>query len=166
VPSGIDADTGESTGSGDDDVVRVEADRVVTFHDEKPGLTALDADVTVADIGIPAAAERFTGPGDLLGIARDPNSQGRERRGARDRRRPVHRRTLAFGPIGPPDRRRPRARRLPGDRRKDGSGLPADLIVRGLPGNRIGPAHVDRALELAAGNDVVVLGRGSATATA
>jgi len=30
--------------------------------------------VTVADIGIPAAAERFTGPGDLLGIARDPNS--------------------------------------------------------------------------------------------
>jgi len=74
VPSGIDADTGESTGSGDDDVVRVEADRVVTFHDEKPGLTALDADVTVADIGIPAAAERFTGPGDLLGIARDPNS--------------------------------------------------------------------------------------------
>jgi len=55
-------------------VVRVEADRVVTFHDEKPGLTVLDADVTVADIGIPAAAERFTGPGDLLGIARDPNS--------------------------------------------------------------------------------------------
>jgi len=106
VPSGIDADTGESTGSGDDDVVRVEADRVVVFHDEKPGLTALDADVTVADIGIPAAAERFTGPGDLLGIARDPTlSQGRERRGARDRRRPVHRRTLAFGPIGPPDRR-------------------------------------------------------------
>ena len=53
VPSGVDADTGEAAGTA------VDADRVVTFHDDKPGLGELDADVTVADIGIPDAAERF-----------------------------------------------------------------------------------------------------------
>jgi len=60
VPSGIDADTGGRTGGAD--AVAVEPDRVVTFHDEKPGLASLDAAVTVADIGIPAAAERFRAP--------------------------------------------------------------------------------------------------------
>jgi len=64
VPSGVDADTGEAAGDA------VAADHVVTFHDTKPGLDALDAAVTVADIGIPAAAERFVGPGDLLGRER------------------------------------------------------------------------------------------------
>jgi NAD(P)H-hydrate epimerase len=59
VPSGVDADTGRATGDA------VDPDRVVTFHDDKPGLSAYD--VTVADIGIPAAAERFVGPGDLPG---------------------------------------------------------------------------------------------------
>jgi NAD(P)H-hydrate epimerase len=57
VPSGVDADTGRAAGDA------VDPDRVVTFHDNKPGLDAYD--VTVADIGIPAAAERFVGPGDL-----------------------------------------------------------------------------------------------------
>ncbi len=57
VPSGVDADTGRATGDA------VDPDRVVTFHDDKPGLDAYD--VTVADIGIPAAAERLVGPGDL-----------------------------------------------------------------------------------------------------
>jgi hydroxyethylthiazole kinase-like uncharacterized protein yjeF len=56
VPSGVDADTGEAAG------VAVDADRVVTFHDAKPGLD--DDAVTVADIGIPEAAELFAGPGD------------------------------------------------------------------------------------------------------
>lgn len=161
VPSGIDADTGESTGSGDDDVVRVEADRVVTFHDEKPGLTALDADVTVADIGIPAAAERFTGPGDLLGIARDPNSHKGENGEVL---------VIGGGPYtGAPSLSARSALRTGADLvrvacpetvARTVQGYSADLIVRGLPGNRIGPAHVDRALELAAGNDVVVLGPG------
>ena len=68
VPSGIDADTGEAAG------VAIEADRVVTFHDAKPGLAELDAEVAVADIGIPEAAERFVGPGDLLALERDPES--------------------------------------------------------------------------------------------
>jgi ADP-dependent NAD(P)H-hydrate dehydratase / NAD(P)H-hydrate epimerase len=59
VPSGTDADTGERPSGG------VVADRIVTFHDMKPGLDGLDAAVTVADIGLPAAAERLVGPGDL-----------------------------------------------------------------------------------------------------
>jgi NAD(P)H-hydrate epimerase len=68
VPSGVDADTGES------ESVAVDADHVVTFHDEKPGLSSLEATVHVVDIGIPAAAEEFTGPGDLLALSRDPQS--------------------------------------------------------------------------------------------
>jgi len=68
VPSGLDAETGELPEHS------VEADRVVTFHDTKPGLDELDAEVTVADIGIPAAAEQFVGPGDLLALGRDPDS--------------------------------------------------------------------------------------------
>jgi NAD(P)H-hydrate epimerase len=57
VPSGVDADTGDAAGDA------VDPDRVVTFHDDKPGLSAYD--VTVAGIGIPDATERFVGPGDL-----------------------------------------------------------------------------------------------------
>jgi NAD(P)H-hydrate epimerase len=69
VPSGMNADTGETPD------VAVEADRVVTFHDAKPGLAdRANLDVTVADIGIPEAAERFVGPGDLLNLERDPQS--------------------------------------------------------------------------------------------
>jgi NAD(P)H-hydrate epimerase len=64
VPSGVDADTGEA------DDVAVDADRVVTFHDAKPGLADYDADVTVADIGIPETAELFAGPGDRRVLAR------------------------------------------------------------------------------------------------
>ena len=68
VPSGVDADTGKAAGTA------VEADRVVTFHDEKPGLRKVEADVTVADIGIPAAAERIVERGDLLRLSRDPTA--------------------------------------------------------------------------------------------
>ncbi|HET7325099.1 MAG TPA: NAD(P)H-hydrate dehydratase, partial [Halococcus sp.] len=68
VPSGVDADTGESSTKA------VEADHVITFHDMKPGLDALDSEVRVADIGIPQAAERFVGPGDVA-VERDPNSE-------------------------------------------------------------------------------------------
>jgi len=67
VPSGVDADTDEAGG------VAVAADRIVTFHDLKPGLDGFE-NVTVADIGIPEAAERFVGPGDLLQLGRDPSA--------------------------------------------------------------------------------------------
>ncbi|QSW99476.1 NAD(P)H-hydrate dehydratase [Haloterrigena alkaliphila] len=70
VPSGFDADGGDHAANC------VEADRVVTFHDAKPGLQDLDAEVTVADIGIPAAAERYVGPGDIE-LARPDGREGR-----------------------------------------------------------------------------------------
>ena len=161
VPTGIDADTGEPTGSGDGSAVHVDADRVVTFHDEKPGLATLDAEVTVADIGIPAAAERFTGPGDLLGLGRDPDSHKGENGEVV---------VIGGGPYtGAPSLAARSALRAGADLVRVAcpetvaetvQGYSADLIVRGLPGDRIGPAHVDRALELAAGNDVAVLGPG------
>ena len=69
VPSGVDADTGEAASGA------VTADHVVTFHDEKPGLGELDAGIRVADIGIPRAAERFVGPGDLRTNPRDPHGE-------------------------------------------------------------------------------------------
>ncbi|WP_280586166.1 NAD(P)H-hydrate dehydratase, partial [Halorubrum sp. Boch-26] len=167
VPSGIDADTGEPTGSADaaegraEAVPRVEADRIVTFHDEKPGLGALDAAVTVADIGIPAAAERYTGPGDLLALGRDSDSHKGENGEVL---------VVGGGPYtGAPSLSARSALRAGADLVRVAcpetvagtvQGYSADLIVRGLPGDRIGPAHVDRVAELAAGNDVVVLGPG------
>jgi len=69
VPSGVDADTGATP----DGVV--EAEHVVTFHDLKPGL-AEHADVTVADIGIPAAAEELVGPGDVAVLGAGGSRKG------------------------------------------------------------------------------------------
>ncbi|ELY95207.1 carbohydrate kinase [Natrialba hulunbeirensis JCM 10989] len=73
VPSGFDANA-----RGDSPLASnaVEADHIVTFHDTKPGLDDLDADVTVADIGIPTAAEQFVGPGDVH-LARPDDRTGR-----------------------------------------------------------------------------------------
>ncbi|MFC7187097.1 NAD(P)H-hydrate dehydratase [Halorubrum yunnanense] len=161
VPSGVDADTGEPTGGETDAAPRVEADRVVTFHDEKPGLGALDAAVTVADIGIPPAAERYTGPGDLLALGRDPESHKGENGEVL---------VVGGGPYtGAPSLSARAALRAGADLvrvacpetvAREVQGYSADLIVRGLPGDRFVPAHVDRVSELAAGNDVVVLGPG------
>ena len=168
VPSGIDADTGDPTGGSgaiavdaDEDAVAVNADRVVTFHDEKPGLAALDAAVTVADIGIPAAAERFTGPGDLLGLDRDPDSHKGENGEVL---------VVGGGPYtGAPTLSALAALRAGADLVRVAcpesvadavQGFSPNLIVRELPGNRVGPAHADRVASLAAGNDIVVLGPG------
>jgi len=165
VPSGVDADTGEPTGAESggraDAAVRVDADRVVTFHDEKPGLGSLDAAVTVADIGIPAAAERYTGPGDLLALGRDPDSHKGENGEVL---------VVGGGPYtGAPSLAARAALRAGADLvrvacpeavAREVQGYSADLIVRGLPGDRLGPAHVDRVGEFAAGSDVVVLGPG------
>jgi len=159
VPSGIDADTGDRTGDGES--VAVAADRVVTFHDAKPGLSALDAAVTVADIGIPRAAEQFTGPGDLFGIDRDPASHKGENGEVL---------VVGGGPYtGAPSLSARAALRTGADLvrvacpetvAREVQGFSADLIVRGLPGDRVGPSHLKRVLSLAADNDAVVLGPG------
>jgi NAD(P)H-hydrate epimerase len=59
IPSGLDAWTGECYDC-------VHADLVVTFHAPKNGLERFN--VEVADIGIPAKAVTYVGPGDLRNI--------------------------------------------------------------------------------------------------
>ncbi|MCU4739985.1 NAD(P)H-hydrate dehydratase [Natronoglomus mannanivorans] len=151
VPSGFDAENGEHADNG------VEADHVVTFHDTKPGLEDLAADVTVADIGIPAAAERFVGPGDL------------------DLARPAQREGRAFvvggGPYtGAPALAAQAALRsgmelsfvaAPDTVAGEIQGYTEDLIVQPYEGDRLTPEQVDDLVDTAEGyDDVVILGPG------
>ncbi|MFB6119606.1 MAG: NAD(P)H-hydrate dehydratase [Halobacteriaceae archaeon] len=160
VPSGVDADTGETHG------VAVEADRVVTFHDRKPGLADREG-VTVADIGIPDAAETFVGPGDLQGLARDPQSH------KGDFGRVM---VVGGGPYtGAPALTATAALRAGADlvfvhapeRVADTiQGYGPDVITAGYDGPVLTPAHVDGLLEAAADRDVAVLGPGLGDADA
>ena len=155
VPSGVDADTGESEG------VAVEADHVVTFHDEKPGLGDLDAGVTVADIGIPAAAELFVERGDLLRLSRDPTAHKGEFGAVR---------VVGGGPYtGAPALSARAALRAGADLASvacpeavaaEVQGYSENLIVDALPGDRLGPEHVETLLAVAEEADCVVLGPG------
>ena len=155
VPSGVDADTGEADG------IAVEADRVVTFHDAKPGLEALEASVTVADIGIPAAAEEFVERGDLLRLSRDPAAHkgdfgevlvvgGGPYAGAPAlTARAALRAGADLAYVACPD---PVADEV--------QGYSENLIVEALPGDRLAPDHVGDLTERAADVDCVVLGPG------
>jgi hydroxyethylthiazole kinase-like uncharacterized protein yjeF len=155
VPSGVDADTGEAAG------VAVEADRVVTFHDTKPGLSGLDATVSVADIGIPEAAETFVGPGDRQALSR-----------AGDSHKGDHGEVLVIGGgpyTGAPALSAQAAYRTGADLVRVAcpqsvadavQGYSESLILRPVNGNHVQPEHVDRLLALAADHDVVVLGPG------
>ncbi|WP_411963271.1 NAD(P)H-hydrate dehydratase [Haloferax sp. YSMS24] len=155
VPSGVDADTGESVG------VAVDADHVVTFHDDKPGLGSLGVPVTVADIGIPSAAELFTGPGDLLALQRDPQSHKGD-----------HGDVLVVGGgpyTGAPALAAQATLRAGADLARvacpdhvarEVQGYSENLIVSGFGGDHFEPAHVPDLLELAADRDVVVFGPG------
>ncbi|MFC7165540.1 NAD(P)H-hydrate dehydratase [Halospeciosus flavus] len=154
VPSGLDADTGEAAGAV------VDADRVVTFHDVKPGLEGFDG-VTVADIGIPEAAERFVGPGDRLFLSRDPQAHkgdfGRVT-------------VVGGGPYtGAPALAAQSALRAGADLAyvacpepvaDEVQGYSEDLIVEPFVGERLQPTHVDDLLERVDERDVVVLGPG------
>ncbi len=80
VPSGIDADTGESPG------VHVVADITVTLHKPKPGvLRRRDAsgEIVVAPIGAPPEAEIYVGPGDVAHRLRRRRWDTRKGRGGR-----------------------------------------------------------------------------------
>ncbi|QLG61826.1 NAD(P)H-hydrate dehydratase [Halorarum salinum] len=174
VPSGFDADADgaaddahESPGDAADDTgddaaaAPVDADVVVTFHDEKPGLADLDAEVTVADIGIPDGAELFVGPGDLRPLARDPESHKGD-----------HGEVLVVGGgpyTGAPTLAARAALRAGADLvrvacpesiAREVQGFDEGLIVRPLPGDRLDAAHLDRLRSLAAEHDAVVLGPG------
>ena len=155
VPSGVDADTGTSNG------VAVDADHVVTFHDEKPGLSSLDATIHVADIGIPDAAEAFTGPGDLLALGRESQSHKGD-----------HGEVLVVGGgpyTGAPALAAGAALRAGADLVRiacpDGvareiQGYSENFIVVPFAGETLGPEHVDALLDRARAHDVVVFGPG------
>jgi NAD(P)H-hydrate epimerase len=155
VPSGVDAATGEAAG------VAVDADHVVTFHDEKPGLAALDAAVTVADIGIPAAAALFVGPGDRRLLSR-PSAAHKG----------------AFGEVlvvgggpytGAPALAAQAAMRAGADLvrvacpravAREVQAFEEGLILRPFDGDRLRPAVLDGVRDLAADHDAVVFGPG------
>jgi NAD(P)H-hydrate epimerase len=161
VPSGVDADTGDAVG------VAVDADRVVTFHDQKPGLADRD-DVTVADIGIPAAAERLVGPGDRRVLDRPADGHKGD-----------FGRVLVVG--GGPYAGAPALTALaalragadlafvacPEQVAEAVQGYTPDLIVDPLPGDRLEPRHVPELINRVAERDIdaVVLGPGLGGAT-
>ncbi|MHC3438169.1 NAD(P)H-hydrate dehydratase [Natrialbaceae archaeon A-gly3] len=155
VPSGFDADDGDHAENG------VESDHVVTFHDEKPGLDDLEATVEVADIGIPAAAERFVGPGD--------------RRLARPRSREGRAFVIGGGPYtGAPALAAQAALRAgaelsfvaaPETVSGEIQGYAEDLIVQPYGSEVLTPAEVEDLVETAERyDDVVILGPGLGTA--
>lgn len=155
VPSGIDADTGGRDG------VAVGADHVVTFHDAKPGLRGIDAAVTVADIGIPDAAERYVDRGDLLRISRNPTAH------KGDFGRVL---VVGGGPYtGAPALSAQAALRSGADLAyvacpetvaDEIQSYSEDLILEPQPGSRIDTADVPELLDLAADVDCVVFGPG------
>jgi len=155
VPSGLDADTGDPAANA------VEADHVVTFHDTKPGLPDLEADVTVADIGIPEAAETFVGRGDLLRVSRDPDSHKGENGEVL---------VIGGGPyVGAPALTAQAALRAGADLVRvtcptsvshEIQEYCEDIIVRPMEGRKFKPGHVGPVLEFAAEHDAVVVGPG------
>jgi NAD(P)H-hydrate epimerase len=155
VPSGLDAETGEVADNA------VEPDHVITFHDTKPGLADLAAEVTVAGIGIPRAAESFVERGDLLRVRRDPQSHKGENGEVL---------VVGGGPyVGAPALTAQAALRAGADLVRvacptavahEVQGYREDLIVRPVEGRRLEPGHVGQVLELAAGHDAVVVGPG------
>ncbi len=161
VPSGVDADTGEAAGTA------VDADYVVTFHDQKPGLDTIDAAVTVADIGIPSAAEQFVGPGDLLALSRDPESHKGQ-----------HGEVLVIGGgpyTGAPALSAQAALRAgadlvrvacPSHVAREVQAYEESLIVTPFDGEGFAPIHVEDLLDQAAEHDAVVLGPGLGDADA
>ncbi len=155
VPSGLDTQSGEMVANA------VSPDRVVTFHDTKPGLAALDAPVTVADIGIPDAAQTFTGAGDLKRIHRDPESHKGD-----------HGEILIIGGgpfAGAPALAAQAALRAgvdlvrvacPAGVSHEIQGYSENLIVRRFDAHILAPEHVNQLRELAAGHDAIVVGPG------
>jgi NAD(P)H-hydrate epimerase len=160
VPSGVNADTGEAASGA------VEADHVVTFHDAKPGLDELDAEVRVADIGIPRAAERFVGPGDLRTTTRDPHAE------KGDSGRVL---VIGGGPYtGAPALAAQASLRagadlafvsVPQNVFAPIAGYAEDLIVQPYDAEQLSPDEVDSLVDTATEHDdVVVLGPGLGTA--
>ena len=72
VPTGIDADTGETLGDA------VNADLTMTFHRTKKGLGNAGkhvGELVVKQIGLPKELEGFSGPGDVLAVRKQRPSE-------------------------------------------------------------------------------------------
>ena len=162
VPSGMDAETGALAETA------VDPDRVVTFHETKPGLGALDATVTVADIGIPEAAELFVERGDLLRLDdRAPDSHKGENGEVL---------IIGGGPYaGAPALAAKAALRAGADLvrvacpmivGRELQGFGEDLIVRPFQGKQLAPQHVGHMLQMARRHDTLVIGPGLGDADA
>ncbi|MFB6151380.1 MAG: NAD(P)H-hydrate dehydratase [Haloarculaceae archaeon] len=156
VPTGLDAETGTLPESA------VESDHVVTFHDTKPGLDAIDASVTVAEIGIPDAAELFVERGDLQRLDdRRPDSHKGENGEVL---------VIGGGPYaGAPALAAKAALRSGADLvrvacpmvvGRELQGFGEDLIVRPYRGKQLEPKQVGFLLEVARRHDAVVVGPG------
>ncbi len=155
VPTGLDPDTGETAGRA------VDADAVVTFHDMKPGLTSIAADVTVADIGIPAAAETFVGPGDIQREARRSHSHKGDHGTVA---------VVGGGPYtGAPALTAQAALRagadlaylvVPSAIEDTIQGFSENLIVRSYPGDHLTPTALETVRSTAKTADVTVIGPG------
>ncbi|EMA10346.1 NAD(P)H-hydrate epimerase [Haloarcula vallismortis] len=161
VPSGLDAETGRLADNA------VDADHVVTFHDSKPGLPDLDVPVTVADIGIPDAAELFVERGDLTRLERDPASHKGDNGEVL---------VVGGGPYtGAPALTAQAALRggadlvrvaCPAVVAREIQSYSENLILRPFDGDHLAPPHVGRLAELAAEHDTLVLGPGLGDADA
>jgi len=155
VPSGMDGETGDRPPG------TVEPDHVVTFHEAKPGLDDLDAEVTVADIGIPDAAEEFVERGDLQRITRKPDSHKGD-----------HGEVLVIGGgpyTGAPALAAQAALRAGADLVRvtcptsvahEVQGYSENLILRPVEGRELIPGHVGQVMEFAAQHDTLVIGPG------
>ncbi|WP_251328439.1 NAD(P)H-hydrate dehydratase [Haloplanus pelagicus] len=153
VPTGVDADTGQAAG------VAVDADRVVTFHDAKPGLD--DYEVTVADIGIPAAAELFVGPGDRRLLSRPGDAHKGDFGEVL---------VVGGGPYtGAPALAAQAAMRAGADLvrvacpravAREVQGFEAGLILRPFDGDKLTVEELPHVRDLAAAHDAVVFGPG------
>ena len=155
VPTGVNPDADEPSGE------HVEADAVVAFHDTKPVHGSLGANVVVADIGIPDAAEEFVGEGDLTLLRRDPTSH------KGDHGKVV---VVGGGPYtGAPALSALGALRAGADLAvvvtpETAAGTVAsfspNLIVRSLEGDRLKPRHVEEVVSETEDADMTVLGPG------
>ncbi|AJF27265.1 bifunctional ADP-dependent NAD(P)H-hydrate dehydratase/NAD(P)H-hydrate epimerase [Haloarcula hispanica] len=161
VPSGLDAETGRLAENA------VDADHVVTFHDTKPGLADLDVPVTVADIGIPDAAELFIERGDLTRLERDPASHKGDNGEVL---------VVGGGPYtGAPALTAQAALRggadlvrvaCPAVVAREIQSYSENLILRPFDGDHLAPPHVDNLAELAAEHDTLIVGPGLGNADA
>jgi hydroxyethylthiazole kinase-like uncharacterized protein yjeF len=148
------------SGLGTSKVVR--PDLTITFHSQKPGMTG---NIVVADIGIPAQAEFFVGPGDLRLV--DTRSPGSHKG---DSGRIL---VIGGGPYtGAPALTAMAALRAgadivtvatPESASKTIAGFSPDLIVRELSGDHLALEHVDLLKHLIKKHSVVVLGMGLGT---